>query len=203
MSKDMLDASALAELAGPFKDFSEKLGGDDGPMWWAGFKRFLRKENPWNPVALWRTLTIGGVPTDKLLKQLGDGFFVSNWAKDTMSRPEFITLPEPTEIQLGKVKVKDLGFTEMPTTTELFARIKEVGDLCPAEAGPHLRRADKDQPKETGYWVAMEPIADSDGHPFVLRVDRDVDGGRWLFTDCADPDDRWRLEREIVFRLSK
>lgn len=199
----MLDASALAELVGPFKDFSEKLGGDDGPMWWAGFKRFLRKENPWNPMALWCTLTIGGISTDELLEQLGDGFFVSDWAKDIMSKPDFTTLPELTNIQLGRAKVKDLGFTEMPTTTELFTRIKEVGDLCPAETGPHLRRADKDQPKGTAYWVAMEPIAGSGGGPLVFDVYRSGDGMRWLVTDYADPGFRWVLGYEVVFRLSK
>ena len=203
MSKDMLDVSALAGVAGPLKDFAEKLGGDDGPVWLAGFKRFLRKENPWNPMALWRILTIGGASKDELLKQFGDDFYVSNWAKDIMSKPEFTTLSEPTEIQLARVKVKDLGFTEMPTTTKLFARVKEVGSLCPAEVGPHLRLAMKDQPKGDWFSVAMEPITDSDGYPYVFFIYRDGDGRRWLNTHCAYPDDRWDLENGVVFCLSK
>lgn len=203
MSKDMLDTSALAEVAGPLKDFAEKLGGDDGSMWLAGFKRFLRKENPWNPMAIWRTLTIGGVLKEELEKRFGDGFFVSDWAKDIMSKPEFTTLPESTGIQLAKVKVKDLGFTEMPTTTELFTRIKEVGSLCPAEVGPYLRLVDKDQPKGEVYWVAMEPITGSVGSPNVFLVGRDDGGERWLSADYANPVNRWGLEGEIVFCLSK
>lgn len=47
MSQDMLGNSALAEMAGPVRDFAEKLGGPEGEIWWVGFKRFLRKENPW------------------------------------------------------------------------------------------------------------------------------------------------------------
>ncbi|MEK7609164.1 MAG: hypothetical protein AAB476_01655, partial [Patescibacteria group bacterium] len=87
---------------------------------------------------LWRTLTIGGVSKDELLRKLGDGFYISDWAKGIMAQPGFTTLPQLTEIQLVKARVKDLGFTEPPTTTELLARIREGGDLCPAEVGPHL-----------------------------------------------------------------
>ncbi|MEK7498614.1 MAG: hypothetical protein AAB611_02005 [Patescibacteria group bacterium] len=45
--KNMLGMNALAEVAGPLKDFAEKLGGSDGNNWLDAFKRFLRKENPW------------------------------------------------------------------------------------------------------------------------------------------------------------
>lgn len=154
--------------------------------------------------SIWHPLTIGGVPADKLLEQLENaGCEVSSWVKDIMGKSQFTTLPKPTHIQLAKAKVKDLGFKEEPTTTELFTRIKEVGDLCPAKVGPHLRLAGQDQPKGTIYWVAMKPITGSDGYPFVFSVRRFVDGRRWLDTYCASPDARWSLELEIVFCLSK
>ena len=152
---------------------------------------------------LWRILTIGGVPKDELVRILGDGFYVSDWAKDIMSKSEFTTLSEPTDIHLARAKVKDLGFTEPPTTTELFTRIKEVGSLCPAEVGPHIRLADKDQLKGTGYWVAMEPITDSGGFPDVFSVGRDGDGERWLDAGYASPGGRWDLGGGVVFCLSK
>ena len=47
MLERMLGVDALAEVAGPLKDFAEKLGGREGPEWFAAFKRFLRKEDPW------------------------------------------------------------------------------------------------------------------------------------------------------------
>jgi hypothetical protein len=47
MSENMLGVGALAEVAGPLKDFSDKLNGADGPLWLSAFKRFLRKEDPW------------------------------------------------------------------------------------------------------------------------------------------------------------
>lgn len=203
--QDMLGSNALAEVAGPFKDFAEKLGSPEGPIWFSAFKRFLRKENPWALKLIRQiTLTIGGVSEDALAKQLKDGgHSVSDWARDIMGKPTFTTLPEPTEIELGWVTVRDLGFTKEPTTEELFTRIKEVGELCPAEVGPHLRLADKDQQRGTWYWVAMEPISDSGGSPDVFDVRRGGGGGRWLCALFASPDGRWNLGGTVVFRLCK
>lgn len=48
MQQNMLDKNALAEFGGPLKDFAEKLSGAEGPQWFAAFKRYLRKENPWD-----------------------------------------------------------------------------------------------------------------------------------------------------------
>ncbi|MBI4118748.1 MAG: hypothetical protein HY452_00610, partial [Parcubacteria group bacterium] len=183
-------------------DLLEKLS---DPEWVEATKKFLRKENPWKVrlFEVWRTLTIGGVSKDELKARLGDGLYVSDWAKDIMSKPEFTTLPESTEIQLARATVKDLGFKKEPTITELFTRIKEVGDLCPAEVGPHLRLTDTDQPKNSWYWVAMEPITGSGGVPVVFDL-RPSDGGRrWLRTDCIYPDRRWFLGSTVVFRLCK
>lgn len=55
MSKDVL-GDALAELAGPLKDFFEKVMGAEGKTWFAAFKKFLRKENPWSTNSMWRTI---------------------------------------------------------------------------------------------------------------------------------------------------
>ncbi len=196
---------ALCDVRGPLTDLLEKLSGDNGEQWFHGLNRFLRKENPWGvkEFHIWRTLTIGGVSKDELTTRLGNGFFVSEWAKDIMSKPEFVTAPEPYEIQLARVKVKDFGFKEMPTTTELFTRIKEVGGLCPAEVGPHLRLADKDQLEGERYWIAMKPITDSDGNPNVFRVDRGGGGEPWLSADCASPGSYWNLENRVCLLSSQ
>ena len=47
MSKQDMLGSALAEVAGPLKDFAGKLCGVEGEVWLTAFKKFLRKENPW------------------------------------------------------------------------------------------------------------------------------------------------------------
>lgn len=205
MTANMLGSGALAEVAGPFKDFAEKLGSSEGPMWLSAFKRFLRKENPWVLKLIRQmTLTIGGVPKDELAKRLKDGrHSVSEWVRNIMLRSAFATLPEPIEIELGWITVRDLGFEKEPTTAELFARINGVGELCPAEVGPHLRLSDKSQPRGTCYWVAMDPITASYGNPDVFFVKRYDGGEPWLSADYALPSARWLLGSTFVFVLRK
>ena len=62
MDNNMLGA-ALAEMAGPAKDFSGKLGGPEGARWWEEFKRFLRKEPTWvhRLLELVSTVEVAGV----------------------------------------------------------------------------------------------------------------------------------------------
>ncbi|MBI2633735.1 MAG: hypothetical protein HYW80_00285 [Parcubacteria group bacterium] len=149
------------------------------------------------------TLRIGGVSNDELLHRLEEGFCVTGWAKDIMLKPAFTTLRESIEIELGWIKVVDLDFAEAPTTPELFARIGEVAKFCPAEVGPHVRVVDKNQPRGTWYWLAMEPIADSNGGPSVFELARYDDGRRWLGALYARPSDRWGLGEVVVLVLRK
>ena len=108
----------------------------------------------------------------------------------------------------------DLGFTENPTTTELFD-VKRLAtwsaanldgyviELCLAEVGPHLAVQYKDQPKGEVLWIAMERISGSDGYSSVFGVKRSGDGKLWLYDDWANPGGRWRLVNRFVFRLRK
>ncbi|MBI4599156.1 hypothetical protein HY734_03115 [Candidatus Uhrbacteria bacterium] len=56
MSKDVLGADGLAALAGPMKDFYEKLAGANGLEWFVAFKKFLRRENPWSTEVRWHLI---------------------------------------------------------------------------------------------------------------------------------------------------
>ncbi len=153
---------------------------------------------------VWRALTIGGMSKDELPHELESrGNSVNDWAKEIMLKPQFTTLAKKKTIYLARAKVGELGFTEKPTTAELWARIREVGALCPAEVGPHLRLALEDQPNGDYFWVAMEQITDSRGSPSVFCVRRDDVGRRWLYGDCAGPDNRWGLSYGFVFVLRK
>ena len=187
MSKDVLGSNALADIAGPLKDFAEKFAGSEGAIWFSAFKRFLRKENPW-PLKLIRqmTLTIGGLSKEDLFRRVEAQSKVSSWARDIYGKPELTVSPTATEVEFGWITVGDLGFTTMPTTLELNARIRKVADLCSREDGPHLRVADKDQSRGTAYWVPMESIIDSGGDPGVFRLARGGDG-LWLGSDWYGP----------------
>lgn len=177
-----------------------KLGGMDG------VHRLLANELTIQAVAsswpVWKTITIGGVLPSELTGHLErHGFRLSQWAREMTAK--LSTAKKQHKVSLVRVAVKDLGFTEMPTTTELFARAKEKGlGLCPAEVGPHLRLALADQSRGDYFWVAMEPITDSAGSPLVFYL-ASHDGGQWLDSRCASPVSRWRLGREFVFLLRK
>lgn len=155
--------------------------------------------------SVWKKLQIGGKTTEELLAELKqEQCVVSQWARDIMGQSAFTVAEKPHEVSLVYAKVQDLGFTEIPTTTQLFARAKELGlELCPAEVGPRLRLVLTDQPKGEWFWIAMEPITDSDGGSRVFHVGRGVDGGQRLDADYAYPDSRWHLDYEFVFCLRK
>lgn len=50
----MLGNIPLSEIQGPRNDFEQRLAGIDGEIWLTAFKRFLRKENPWDDLNLVR-----------------------------------------------------------------------------------------------------------------------------------------------------
>ena len=154
---------------------------------------------------VWKTIRIGGKSQKQMLNEMkSNDFFVSDWAQDIMLKDAFTTLSEQTSVHLARVKVSDLGFTEQPTTTELWARIRELGhELCPAEVGPHLRLQFADQERGDYFWVAMEQITDSGGDPDVFYVERRHVGKRWLDAVWVSPGHRWTLDYGLVFVLRK
>ena len=201
MSEDMLGKNALAQVAGPFQDFAQKLGGPDGPSWLEAFKRFLRKEEPWTKFPTWRTITLGTHKSaSALLTALGStGYRVSDWARDLMNQSAFTLAKKKVEVNLVRVTVKELGFPKGATRKEIYDRAAELGlKLCPAEVGPALRLAYTDQPMGEWLLIAMNPITDSGGFPRLFRVDHDRDG-LWLHTRWSDPVYVWNPGDEFVF----
>jgi hypothetical protein len=164
----------------------------------------LSRERCPETVAVWKTIMVGGLNKDELLKRLVQtGRNVGNWAKDIVSKPAFRTSAIPHEVSFVRVEIRELGFTHGPTTNELFARILNVGNFCEPEDALWLSL--EDQSCGDWFWVAMEPITDSDGDRLNFYVERRNDNSeRWLYTLYAyPPDDQWNLDYEIVFRSRK
>ena len=128
-------------------------------------------------------LEIGGKLAKELQRQLSaEGIKISNWTNDMLKNNDFTTLPESQNLNTVRLKVSDLGLTGYPTTDQIYAKAKELGlELCPAEAGPHLRLKYKDQPLDEWLYIGMKQITVSRGSPNVFKLDRSVDG-LWL---CA------------------
>lgn len=117
-------------------------------------------------------LTIGGKSKDILATELkANNIQVSRYAESMIQNRDFTTLPKAEKIDTVRLKVGDLGFTDYPTTDELFKRAETFGlELCPAEVGPHLRLKDINQPLNEWYYVAMKQITDSGGYPDVFEL---------------------------------
>jgi len=167
----------------------------------AGIRQFSAK-GPVFPVYV--EIEVGGKSKDELVAEIeADGMFVSDLAKDIMSKPAWKP-GEKEMIKFARVQVRDLGFTKNPTTREIWARILELGHfLCQPGDGPALRKELKGQVKGDYFWTAMEQITASGGHPDVFYVRCDVGGERWLLGYWVNPCDEWGLGDGIVFRLCK
>ncbi|MCR4324292.1 MAG: hypothetical protein NUV69_01245 [Candidatus Curtissbacteria bacterium] len=151
------------------------------------------------------TLTIGGKTSQELLGALTQGGFrIGSYARSMMESPAFTTLPEPQEIDLVRLQVKDLGISKnIPTTDEIYAKAQELGlDLCPAEVGPQLRLKYKDQPRGEWVTIGMKQIPASDGYPNVFEVGRHG-RGLWLPSRWTRPDLWWNPGDQFVFSLRK
>lgn len=149
-------------------------------------------------------LEIGGMTVEQIKQELRErNINLGTYAEDMLDSKDFTTLENPEDIDLVRLRVGDLGFTQAATTDEIYARATELGlELCPAEVGPHQRLKDLDQPLDDWYRIAMKQIAGRGGDPRVFFLGRH-DDGLWLNYDWAGPDSRWGPYREFVFRLRK
>lgn len=182
-----------AQLLNESKDFATHLA--------EGIRKFSAK-GPVFPVYL--ELEVGGKSKDELLAEIKSAdMFASDWARDIMQKDAW-KLDEKQVVKFARVKVSELGFTKNPKTSEIWARILELGhSLCESADGPAIRLALKDQPRGDYFWTAMEQIAASVGSPSVFYVKRYDDGKRWLNASWVYAGFEWSLVHEIVFRLRK
>ena len=119
-------------------------------------------------------------PTTSASALTSAGFRIGTWADDILGKPAFTAAAAESTLDLVVASVAELGFRERrhdsPTST---SRAKSFGlELCPAEVGPQLRLQYADQPYGEWLRIAMEPISDSDGNPFIFDVGRDGRGRR-------------------------
>lgn len=149
-------------------------------------------------------LEIGGKSKRDLEQEMKDqGINIGGYAQSMLDSRDFKTLSKPEQRKLVRLQVKDLGFTNYPTTTELYAKAEQLGlELCQPEVGPQYRLNYKNQPLGEWVYVGMKPIAGSGGRPGVFDVGHG-EGGLWLDYRWTEPDYEWGLGGRIVFSLRK
>lgn len=150
------------------------------------------------------TIQIGGKTAEQLEREMEDqGIHIYGYAKDMLHSKDFTTFPNPENLDTVRLKVQDLDLTGCSTIDQVYAKAKELGlELCPAEAGPHLRLSYKNQPSNELFCIAMEQIPERYGNPSVFRLGRRGDG-LWLSGVWVDPGHEWHPESEFVFGLRK
>jgi len=147
---------------------------------------------------------IGGKSSEQLETDLKNKKInITDYTKDILQSKGFTTLKNPEQIEIVRLKVRDLGFKNGATTQEIYTKAEELGlELCPAEVGPNLRLQYLDQPLGEYFWIAMKQITDRGGYPSAFELGRN-DVGLWLRGNWAHPASRWIPGLEFVFRLSK
>ena len=206
MSEGMLGNLPLSEIRGPRGDFEEKLAGADGSQWLAAFKRFLRRENPWELTACnfmtWKTIKLGtGIKTADDFRRAfkATGCRIGNLASDILDKPAFTASDTEMELDLFNVSVAELGFKDGATRRDIYMRALKLGlELCPNETGPQLRLQYQDQPRGEWLPIGMEPIRYSNGYLSIFGVGHD-DGGLWLYGSYGSPVDLWHSSDRFVF----
>lgn len=151
-----------------------------------------------------KTVIIGGKTVNQLEEKFGlAGIHISLYARNMLQSKDFTTLEGPQKVYLVIAQARELAHSETLTYRQIFAGAQELGlKACPAEIGPHLRLAYKDQPKDEVLFIGMKPIADRGGIPYVFRLEHNEDG-LWLDSSWADPDGRWYPQGRFVFCLRK
>ncbi|MBU3896067.1 hypothetical protein KKG36_02030 [Patescibacteria group bacterium] len=149
----------------------------------------------------WKTIKLGGLKNaDDFRRAIkGCGMRINDGADDIIGTPGFVVAAGEVEVDLVKVTVGDLGFTNGATRGQIYVLAEELGlKLCPPEVGPQLRLQHKDQPNGEWIIIGMEPIRDSDGNLHVFDVGRG-DSGQWLGSDYGNPDNFWSAGNQWLF----
>ncbi|SRR6266700_1464148 len=146
-----------------------------------------------------KTIKLGAHKNDTALRDAIEyaGMKLDNWGRSLLRRTD--TATEETDVDLVVVSAAELGFKKGAKYSEICARALELGlELCPAEVGPALRLAYKDQPRGEWLLIAMNAISGSDGDLRVFIVEHDRDE-LWLYGFIRLPDLFWYSSFRVIF----
>ncbi len=131
----------------------------------------------------------------------GGGFRATEEVLKILTKPEFVSItPLPAKVNLVRLSVVDLGFTQLTPLREIYERAMKFGlSLCHPKVGPLLRLEYPDQPKGRRLRVAMNAILDSTGIPRIFCIEHQENGGKWIKTSPGDLDECWSPNSCFVF----
>jgi len=192
-----------------FEAIANKLGGEEGA------EKFLRGETAvcvpdrcWTErdgVIYFMVVPDGTTGEDWITRLEGKGKSLSDEAKFVLRSRDF----KPTSGVIYEIAVlKGMLFNDSDRVTKKIRTEAEQRTLSTPNAEIACLIRDKFTDEEIEamglVWIVTmhEPIAGSDGNPFLLSARRVVSGS-WLFTCWDNPDDKWRREFGFAFVVSQ
>jgi hypothetical protein len=137
-------------------------------------------------LAIWKTVTLGTQPgVIRLREALQTPPFALGDAANEMVGKSLGGVRET--VGLVVLSASEMGFDEHGATlADILARARQLGfSLCPAEVGPALRLAYRDQPVGEFLHIAMKPLVARSGEPRDFTVGNAGTGLLLLGGDAA------------------
>jgi hypothetical protein len=153
---------------------------------------------------IWRTITLGTYKgVDAYRDAMDSGRIkIGISADEILGRPAFPYAKMKTDVELVVLSAAELGVeSDESSLLEVYERARRAGlELCPAEVGPQLRLAYRNQPLGEALDIAMEPVATYSGDPTILTL---VNWGTGLMLIGRDGRSESKVNRisRIVFAL--
>lgn len=152
---------------------SDLLKADESKMNRNDFRKFCGLPPVVFPV--WKTIKIGTPhlrTAEDFRKAIKDRKMrISDEANNIFGKSALAVATEETELDLVKATVAELSFRGGARHDQIYSRAKELGlEICPSEVGLQLRLQYQNQPKGEWILIAIEPITDSDGDPWVFQI---------------------------------
>jgi hypothetical protein len=123
---------------------------------------------------IWRTITLGIYKGVDAYRDAMDSarIKIGVSADEILGRPAFPYAKMKTDVKLAVLSAAELGVeSDEASLLEVYERARRAGlELCPAEVGPQLRLAYRNQPLREALDIAMEPVATYSGDPTILTL---------------------------------
>jgi hypothetical protein len=123
---------------------------------------------------IWRTITLGTYKDVDAYRDALDSarIKIGVSADEILGRPAFPYARTKTDVELAMLSAAELGVeSDESPLSDVYERARRAGlELCPAEVGPQLRLAYRNQPLGEALDIAMEPVATYSGDPTILTL---------------------------------
>ena len=165
----------------------------------------------------WNSLIIeyGGISKINLLENLlHSGIKLNKFAQIIFSSEVFKTSYHSQEIEIVETSIKELGFPDGATISEISDRIESLGLAeCPLEAAPSIRLKlldqqeivdnlvfEKNQNPPGSITIFSNPVTADDDFPkgFYLRK---IEGELWLRGFVCSMDYVWKAKDRFIFKV--